>query len=45
LGIGLVNVGIEPFYGAVAAKVTALLLVIVLIQWRPEGLIALKGRR
>lgn len=45
LGIGLVNVGIEPFYGAVAAKVTALLLVIVLIQRRPEGLIALKGRR
>jgi urea transport system permease protein len=45
LGIGLVNVGIEPFYGAVAAKVTALVLVIVLIQWRPEGLIALKGRR
>jgi urea transport system permease protein len=45
LGIGLVNVGIEPFYGAVAAKVTALLLVILLIQRRPEGLIALKGRR
>jgi urea transport system permease protein len=45
LGIGLVNVGIEPFYGAVAAKVAALLLVIVLIQWRPEGLMALKGRR
>ncbi|MDR3536031.1 MAG: urea ABC transporter permease subunit UrtB [Acetobacteraceae bacterium] len=45
LGIGLVNVGIEPFYGAVAAKVVALLLVILLIQRRPEGLIALKGRR
>jgi urea transport system permease protein len=45
LSIGLVNVGIEPFYGAVAAKVTALLLVILLIQRRPEGLIALKGRR
>ena len=45
LGIGLVNVGIEPFYGAVAAKVIALLLVIVLIQWRPEGLIAARGRR
>jgi urea transport system permease protein len=45
LGIGLVNVGIEPFYGAVAAKVMALLLVIVLIQWRPEGLMVLKGRR
>lgn len=45
LGIGMVNVGVEPFYGAVAAKVTALLLVILLIQWRPEGLIALRGRR
>jgi urea transport system permease protein len=45
LGIGLVNVGIEPFYGAVAAKVIALLLVVLLIQWRPEGLIAARGRR
>jgi urea transport system permease protein len=45
LGIGLVNVGIEPFYGAVAAKVIALLLIILLIQWRPEGLIAARGRR
>ncbi len=44
-GIGMVNVGIEPFYGAVAAKVIALLLIILLIQWRPEGLIAAKGRR
>ena len=44
-GIGLVNVGIEPFYGAVAAKVIALLLIIAIIQWRPEGLIAIKGRR
>ncbi len=45
LGIGIVNVGIEPFYGAVAAKVIALLLIILLIQWRPEGLIAARGRR
>ena len=44
LGIGLVDVGIEPFYGAVAAKVVSLLIVILLIQWRPEGLIAAKGR-
>jgi urea transport system permease protein len=44
-GIGLVNVGIEPFYGAVAAKVIALLLIVAIIQWRPEGLIAIKGRR
>ncbi len=45
LGIGLVDVGIEPFYGAVAAKVIVLLLIVLLIQWRPEGLIAAKGRR
>ena len=45
LGIGLVNVGIEPFYGAVAAKVIALLLIIAIIQWRPEGLVPARGRR
>lgn len=45
LGIGLVNVGIEPFYGAVAAKVIALLVIILIIQWRPEGLIAARGHR
>ncbi len=45
LGIGLVDVGIEPFYGAVAAKVIALLLIILIIQWRPEGLVAARGRR
>jgi urea transport system permease protein len=45
LGIGQVNVVIEPLYGAVAAKVVVLLLVIAFIQWRPEGLFAPKGRR
>jgi len=45
LGVGLVNVEFEPFYGAVAAKVIALLLIILIIQWRPEGLIAARGRR
>lgn len=45
LGIGQINVIIEPLYGAVAAKVVVLLLVIVFIQWRPEGLFAPKGRR
>lgn len=44
-GIGQINVVIEPIYGAVAAKVLVLLLVIVFIQWRPEGLFAPKGRR
>jgi len=45
LGIGQINVIIEPVYGAVAAKVMVLLLVILFIQWRPEGLFAPKGRR
>jgi urea transport system permease protein len=45
LGIGQINVAIEPIYGAVAAKVLVLLLVILFINWRPEGLFAPKGRR
>jgi urea transport system permease protein len=44
-GIGQINVIMEPLYGAVAAKVVVLLLVIAFIQWRPEGLFAPKGRR
>ncbi|MEO1470449.1 MAG: urea ABC transporter permease subunit UrtB, partial [Pseudomonadota bacterium] len=45
LGIGQINVAIEPIYGAVAAKVIVLLLVILFIQRRPEGLFAPQGRR
>ncbi len=45
IGIGQINVIIEPVYGAVAAKVLVLLLVVVFIQWRPQGLFAPKGRR
>ncbi|MEM6492635.1 MAG: urea ABC transporter permease subunit UrtB, partial [Pseudomonadota bacterium] len=45
LGIGMINVIIEPLYGAVAAKVIVLLLIIAVIQMRPEGLFAVKGRR
>lgn len=45
LGIGQINVMIEPIYGAVTAKVVVLLLVIAFIQRRPEGLFAQKGRR
>lgn len=45
LGIGQLNVLVEPFYGAVAAKVIVLLLTIVFLQWRPQGLFALQGRR
>jgi urea transport system permease protein len=45
LGIGQVNVLIEPVWGAVAAKVIVLLMIIGFLQWRPEGLFAIKGRR
>ena len=45
LGIGQLNVLVEPLYGAVAAKVIVLLLTIGFLQWRPEGLFALQGRR
>lgn len=44
-GIGQINVIMEPLYGAVAAKVVVLLLVIAFIQRKPEGLFAPKGRR
>lgn len=44
-GIGQINVLIEPLYGAVAAKVIVLTMIILFLQWRPEGLFAVKGRR
>ncbi|WOK17659.1 MULTISPECIES: urea ABC transporter permease subunit UrtB [Rhodopseudomonas] len=45
LGIGQINVLIEPLWGAVAAKVIVLLMIIAFLQWRPEGLFVIKGRR
>jgi urea transport system permease protein len=45
LGIGQINVLIEPLWGAVAAKVIVLLMIITFLQWRPEGLFAIKGQR
>lgn len=44
LVLGEVNQIIEPFYGAVAAKVAVLLLIVLIIQRRPQGLFALKTR-
>ena len=44
LMLGEVNQLIEPFYGAVAAKVAVLLLIVLIIQRRPQGLFALKTR-
>ena len=44
LGIGVVNKFLEPISGAVLGKIIVLVLIIVLIQKRPQGLFALKGR-
>ncbi|WP_075215050.1 urea ABC transporter permease subunit UrtB [Mongoliimonas terrestris] len=45
LGIGQINVLIEPIWGAVAAKVIVLALIIAFLQWRPEGFFTVAGRR
>jgi urea transport system permease protein len=42
--LGEINQFIEPLYGAVAAKVAVLLLIVLIIQSRPQGLFALKTR-
>lgn len=42
--LGQINQFIEPLYGAVAAKVAVLLLIVLIIQRRPQGLFALKTR-
>jgi urea transport system permease protein len=44
LGLGLVNKLLEPVAGAVLGKIVVLVLIIVFIQRRPQGLFALKGR-
>ena len=44
LGIGIVNKFLEPISGAVLGKIIVLILIIALIQKRPQGLFALKGR-
>ncbi|SPA24115.1 urea ABC transporter permease subunit UrtB [Cupriavidus taiwanensis] len=43
-GLGILNKFIEPFYGAVLAKILVLVLIVLFIQKRPQGLFALKGR-
>ena len=41
----MINVAVEPLYGAVAAKVLVMILIIAVIQIRPEGIFAMKVRR
>jgi urea transport system permease protein len=44
LGLGILSKLIEPFWGAVLAKIAILVLIVLFIQKRPQGLFALKGR-
>ena len=43
-GLGVVRQTIEPFWGAVLAKIAVLVLIVLFIQKRPQGMFALKGR-
>jgi urea transport system permease protein len=42
--LGIANKFLEPYAGAVLAKIAILVLIILFIQKRPRGLFALKGR-
>ena len=44
LGLGVVNKFLEPYAGAVLAKIMILVFIIIFIQKRPQGLFAMKGR-
>ena len=44
LTLGIVNKFLEPYAGAVFAKVFVLVFIILFIQKRPRGLFALRGR-
>ncbi len=44
LGMGITSKFLESFSGAVLAKIIVLVIVIIFIQKRPQGIFALKGR-
>lgn len=44
LGLGVLNKFLEGWTGAVMAKIIVLLLIVVFIQKRPQGIFAMKGR-
>jgi urea transport system permease protein len=44
MGLGEINKLIEPFTGAVLGKIFVLVIIILFIQKRPQGMFALKGR-
>jgi urea transport system permease protein len=43
-GLGITSKLLEPFIGAVLAKIAILVFIIIFIQRRPQGIFALKGR-
>ena len=44
LGLGVLNKFLEGWTGAVLAKITVLVIIIIFIQKRPQGIFAAKGR-
>jgi urea transport system permease protein len=44
LGLGILNKFMEGWTGAVLAKIAVLVLIIIFIQKRPQGIFAMKGR-
>jgi urea transport system permease protein len=44
LGLGVLNKFLEGWTGAVLAKIIVLVLIVVFIQKRPQGIFAMKGR-
>ncbi len=44
LGLGILNKFIEGWAGAVLAKIAVLVLIVMFIQKRPQGIFAVKGR-
>jgi len=44
MGLGIATKWAEPIVGAVLGKIVILVLIILFIQRRPQGLFALKGR-
>lgn len=43
-GLGAINKFLEPWAGAVMAKITILVLIVLFVQKRPQGLFAPRGR-
>jgi urea transport system permease protein len=44
MSLGVANKFLEPYAGAVFAKILVLIFIILFIQKYPRGMIALKGR-